>query len=190
MGRAERGKVELLEAISGRRATRAFLSKAVDRAALEALFAAAVQAPSARNAQPWRFAVIERRSLLEEISQAAIRRLAADPYWRQHLSFPDPAFDIFYGAPALVVICSQGNGFDPTGECYLAGQNLMLAAHAAGLATCPIGFARETLRAEPMRRTLSLPAGVDPVLPIAVGHPKGEMPPTPRNPPIVCAWLR
>lgn len=182
--------MDVLEAIRSRRASRAFQPGPVAEATIKALLEAATWAPSARNTQPWRFAIIERRALLDEISQATIQRLVADPYLRGYLSFDDPAFDIFYGAPVLVVICARRNGFDPVGDCYLAAENLMLAAHAMGLATCPVGLARETLQAEPMRRTLSLPENVDPVLPIAVGHARKQMAPTVRAAPVVHAWIR
>jgi len=45
--------MELIEAIYGRRATRAFTAEPVDRSVLEFLVEAAIQAPSAINEQPW-----------------------------------------------------------------------------------------------------------------------------------------
>jgi len=181
--------MDVLEAIRERRAVRSFLPRPVAEATLRALLDAAVQAPSARNMQPWSFVVVEDRDVLKRISRETIRRLAADPYWRMYASFHDPAFDIFYGAPALVVICARRNGFDPAGDCYLAGQNLMLAAHALGLATCPVGLAREELGAAGFRQELSLPDGVDPVLPIVVGYGARQAERTSRRPPLIHAWL-
>ena len=181
--------MEVLEAIRERRAVRSFLPQHVEEATLQTLLVAATQAPSARNAQPWSFVVIEDRELLRRLSRQAIRRMAADPYWRMYASFPDPDFDIFYGAPALVVICARRNGLDPTGDCYLAGQNLMLAAHALGLGTCPVGLARDELASDTTRRELSIPEGVDPVLPIVVGYTREPAPQTEREPPLIHAWL-
>ena len=50
--------MDLVEAVYGRRATRAFSPQPVPRAVLERLIDAAVQAPSAVNAQSWDFAVV------------------------------------------------------------------------------------------------------------------------------------
>lgn len=182
--------MNVLDAIRERRAVRAYRPQRVDEATLQTLLVAATQAPSARNAQPWSFVVVEDRALLRRISRQTIQRMAANPYWRMYASFHDPDFDIFYGAPTLVMICARRNGLDPAGDCHLAGANLMLAAHALGLATCPIGLAREELSVDAMRRDLAIPDGVDPALPIVVGYAREPVPRTQRNPPLVHAWLR
>jgi nitroreductase len=59
----------------------------------------------------------------------------------------------------------------------------MLAAHGAGLGTCWIGFARAWLDLPEGRKALSIPAHYIPVAPIAIGHPKTEMPLVPRRHP-------
>ena len=48
----------------------------------------------------------------------------------------------------------------------------MLAAHAAGLGTCWIGFAQGFLNTPGGKSELGLPIGCVPVAPIIVGHPK------------------
>ena len=180
----------VLEAIRDRRATRAYTARPVEEVEVRTLLDAAVQAPSARNLQPWSFAVVQDRALLREISEQAKRQLAHDPHWKQALPLGDPGFDIFYGAGTLIVICSQAEGFCPVGDCYLAGQNLMLAACGMGLATCPIGFARDVLQTGPMRKKLHIPAGERPVLPIVVGHAEGAERATLRAAPRIRAWLK
>lgn len=182
--------MDVLEAIRQRRATRGYTPKPVDEATVLALLDAAVHAPSANNLQPWSFAVIQDRELLKEISEEAKAALARDPHWKSHLPLADPAFDIFYGAGTLVVICSRREGFCPVGDCYLAGENLMLAATAAGLATCPIGLARDVLQAPAMKRRLDVPPDEQPVLPIVIGYSSVDMPATPRVEPRLHAWLR
>ena len=47
-----------LEAIAARRSIRRFKPDAVDRATIERLLGAAIQAPSGKNRQPWRFVVL------------------------------------------------------------------------------------------------------------------------------------
>ncbi len=181
--------MDLFDAIKLRRATRGYSPKPVDKAAVHALLDAAIHAPSANNLQPWSFVVIQDRALLREISEEAKDALAHDPHWKSHLPLTDPAFDIFYGAGTLVVICSKREGFCPVGDCYLAGENLMLAATAAGLATCPIGLARDVLQSPAMKKRLAVPPEEQPVLPIAVGYPAVSMPKTERARPKVHRWL-
>ncbi|MGZ6465558.1 MAG: nitroreductase family protein, partial [Bdellovibrionota bacterium] len=73
-------------------------------------------------------------------------------------------------------------------DCYLAGQNLMLAAQAMGLATCPIGFARDILQTRSFREELKMPNDYWPVLPIIVGYAKGITEPSKREPSKVLVW--
>ena len=62
--------MDLLEAIRDRRSVRAFAGGA-SRTEIEELLRLAVLAPSAMNAQPWAFAVVEDRALLQRISDRA-----------------------------------------------------------------------------------------------------------------------
>jgi nitroreductase len=188
--------VDVLEAIRGRRAVRHYQAKPVPEALLKTLLEFAVQAPSAVNSQPWRFVVIQDSGLLKEISDGAKKTLALDARWKSEADdrsnrFLDPAFDIFYGAPALVIVCAAKEGLVPEADCYLACQNLMLAAYGLGLGTCPVGLAWDILRIPAMKQRLAIPEGHFPVLPIIVGYPAGEaIHPTPRNPPEILSWFK
>jgi nitroreductase len=73
-------------------------------------------------------------------------------------------------------------------DCALAAQNLMLAARAAGLGTCWIGFAEAWLGTPEGKAVLELPATSLPVAPIIVGHPKSAPPPVPRREPEI-RWI-
>jgi nitroreductase len=184
----------VLDAICQRRAIRHYKAQAVDQKTIWTLLEFAVQAPSAVNSQPWSFAVVQDPVLLRNISNEAKKGLAQDPRWKseaQHESnrFLDPGFNIFYGASTLIIVCATQEGLAPEADCYLACQNLMLAAYGMGLGTCPIGLAWDVLRTEAMKRKLGIPDGHFPVLPIIVGYPSEESPRTPRNPPKVLNWI-
>ena len=180
--------MDLLKAIAERRATRAYSEKGLDRSAVEKLLEAAVEAPSARNLQPWAFVVFEGKKRLHEFSEKAKAELlrapaASTPEITKMLS--DPSFDIFYGAPLLIVICATSAESQAAEDCCLAAQNLMLAAHAAGLATCPIGFARPWLALPATKSQLGIPADYVPVFPLILGHPKEHPAPPGRRAPII-----
>jgi nitroreductase len=64
----------------------------------------------------------------------------------------------------------------------------MLAAHAAGLGTCWIGFAQSFLNTLDGKKALDLPAAWMSVAPIIVGHPKAAVPAVPRTEPVV-KWV-
>jgi len=180
----------VLDAIHQRRATRAYASRPVSESVVRDLLDAAVWAPSANNLQPWSFVIIQDRAVLAKISEDTKKLLFDDPHWHTHLPLTDPDFDIFYGCGTLIVICSQAGGFNPVGDCYLAGQNLMLTAWSLGLATCPVGLARDVLQAEAMKRQLHIPAELTPVLPIIVGYASTAMPRSERHAPQIHAWIK
>jgi nitroreductase len=100
----------------------------------------------------------------------------------------DAGFDIFYHAPVLIVICSVAEIPWAVEDCALAAENLMLAARAAGLGTCWIGFAQAFLGTAEGKAALKLPAAYKPVAPIILGHPKAAPAPVPRKEPEI-RWI-
>ena len=185
--------MDLNEAITGRRSVREYTAQAVDEPTIRRLIDAAVHAPNAVNQQPWTFTVVRDQSVLDRISRDAkshmIATMPASPHsdhFRSRLS--DPNFQIFYHAPVLVLISAIAEGPWIVEDCALAAENLMLAAYAAGLGTCWIGFAQSFLNTSDGKNVLGLPAAWVPVAPIIVGHPKAAPPPVPRNAPSV-RWV-
>lgn len=185
--------MDVVEAIYHRRAVRNFMAASVDPSVLRSLIDAAVQAPSAINLQPWRFAVAHRRETLYRIAAAAKDYLLShmqpgSPFLRFRDMLVDPAYDVLYGAPALIVICATSAEQQAVEDCALAAQNLMLAAHERGLGTCCIGLALPWLSTQDGRRLLGIPAECVPVLPIIVGQPAAASPTPGRQAPHI-DWI-
>jgi len=185
--------MDVKEVIIQRRSVREFTDQPVDRATVMALIQAATHAPSAVNHQPWVFAVIQDKQLLQTYSDRAKSLFARNadlsslvPQLKERLA--DPAFNIFYNAATLIVIYAKPIGEHPDWDCCLAGQNLMLAAHAMGLGTCPIGFAWPVLEQPDVKRDLKIPPDFVPVLPIIVGYASKPPPSVPRKDPEVLCW--
>jgi nitroreductase len=101
----------------------------------------------------------------------------------------DPGFNIFYDAGTLVVICAAPKNEFVAADCWLAAENLMLAACAAGMGTCCIGFAVPVLNAPDVKTELGIPADVRAIVPIIVGVPRGEALPVPRKAPVILKWI-
>jgi nitroreductase len=178
--------MELAEAIYARRAVREFTAAPVDDDDIRKLIDAAIQAPSAVNEQPWDFCVVRDRALLAEISRDAKAYLMRNTppgmesdHFRHMLS--DSSFDIFYGAPALILISAATATPWAVEDCSLAAENLMLAARDLSLGTCWIGLAQSYLGTPEGRAKLGLSPSQIPVAPIIVGHPKTFPPPVTRE---------
>ncbi|MGP0094228.1 MAG: nitroreductase family protein [Xanthobacteraceae bacterium] len=185
--------MDLDEAISGRRAVREYTDQAVDERTIHGLIDAAVHAPSAVNQQPWTFTVVRDQNVLGRISREAKAHMLATMPASAHSDhfrslLDDPNFHIFYHAPVLILISAVAQGPWIVEDCALAAENLMLAAYAARLGTCWIGFAQSFLNTPDGKAAVGLPAPWVPVAPIIVGHPKIAPPPVPRKEPEI-RWV-
>lgn len=152
--------MDILTAIHTRRSVRAFTGERVAEEDVKALLDAAMIAPSAGNAQPWQFAVIDDRSLLEQIP-------AINPYAAAAKS-----------APLGILVCGDLQAEKYPGfwvqDCSAAIQNLLLAAVAKGLGTVWTGVHPIEERVTAFRALLGIPEHVVPLGFIVIGHPKAE----------------
>lgn len=175
-----------LDVIFTRRSVRAYTGQKIDQETIRALLDAAVRAPTAMHAEPWLFLVIQDERTLNKYSDltkttalAALEHHAAldmapnadrDRFLAQ---LRDPGFSPFYGAGTLIVIYGRTKGSLVTADCWLAAENLMLAACALGLGTCIIGAAVDAFNLADANEEFRLPADALAVAPIVVGVPAG-----------------
>jgi nitroreductase len=178
--------MDVCEAIRSRQSVRAYLPDLPTRDEIETLIDLAIHAPSAANRQFWSFNVICEAARLDEISQGAkafmTRRRPLDLPEHLYEKLADPAFHVFYKAPALIVVSGRRGAPWLAEDCALAAQNLMLGAHALGFGSCWIGLCQPFLN-EPQGRLL---AGLDEdeiaIAPIIVGRPAAASHPVARKP--------
>jgi nitroreductase len=187
--------MNVIEAIRARRAVRAYSPRVVEEATIRSLLQAAVQAPSAMNEQLWIFGVVQNSAQLarwsDRAKQLLLDQAQADPKTRHYgPMLRDANFNIFYDARTLVVIGSRERGNYTDADCWLAAENLMLAACEAGLASCPIGFAVPLLNTPQAKEELRFPASAVCVAPILLGYPSGVSPPVARAEPQIASWSR
>jgi len=185
--------METIESIYHRRAVRHYTPEAVQPAVLMQLLDAAVQAPSPLNSQPWSFAVFCGRARLAgfstRIKEHLLLTLPSTCDLHEHVDWMNrPEYDAFHGAPALVLICAKPQGYSREESCALAAQNLMLAAHASGLGTCPVGFVRSWFRLPHIKDELDIPGTHLPMFPLVVGHPDGRPAPPNHKRPEILVW--
>ncbi len=183
---------DTIKTIYQRRAVRSYAPEKIDKATIQELLDAAVQAPTAVHREPWAFVVIQNKDRLRQYSDRAkallLGQQEATSFFRkagpQALTMlMDPAFNIFYDAGTLVVISSKVRGPFVEADCWLAAENLMLAATAKGLGTCCIGFAVGILNTPDAKRELGIPESGAAVAPIIVDVSKQTPAPVSRKPP-------
>jgi nitroreductase len=161
--------MDVFGAIEGRRSVRKYKLKPVERELTEKLLNAATWAPSAGNIQPWKFIVVEDRTILE-----MVRKIS-------------PGY--FGEAPLAILICSDkiraykiggtmGRDYLSIADCAMATQNILLAAYALGLGTCVV----KSFSHAAMKEILEIPQGIEPELLVVVGYPDNAPTPPRRIP--------
>ncbi len=186
----------VMDAIYQRRSVRDYTPELVSQASIHMLLYAAVQAPTAMHEEPWAFVVIQDRNLLDRLSETAKRTiwLQAQNEDERGLArnamnmVSDPAYNVFYNARTLIVIYGKPLGPFVTADCWLAAENLMLAACTAGLGTCVIGLAVPALNSPEWKQMLEIPEEMTAYTPILLGYPASAPPPSTRNPPKMICW--
>ena len=156
--------MDALEAIRTRRSIRVFLDRPVPEALVQEVLAAAMLAPSARNAQPWQFVVVDDSSLLGQIPQTC------------------PNASMVSAAPLAVLVCGDldreiSKGYWPV-DCSACVENMLLAAHAQGLGAVWCGIYPRETRMQGLGRLFRLPENVVAHSLVVLGYP-GEKPPQP-----------
>lgn len=148
----------VLEAIYTRRAVRKFSERVVAPDMVEELLNAGRMAPSAFNRQPWIFRIVRNPVLIKQLSDA-ISHYALKQVWKngpravisairsmfhfvRTLRHHHPHDHVFYGAPVIIFIAGPRDSEWAALDIGMCAQNIMLAATAMGLASCPIGFGK------------------------------------------------
>lgn len=138
--------MELTKALRERRSIRKFKSDSVSREMLEGLLETALWAPSGRNTQNWKFAVLtgKKKDQFLRLSESVIEHV--DPELRELFNDKMRLFIHGYfrdcgGAPAIIVAVTENSDKPEVSAANMqsaaaALYNLMLLAHEAGLGTC------------------------------------------------------
>jgi len=153
-------RMELSEAIKGRRSIRKYKTQPIPSETVQLLIEAATYAPSAGNIQPWHFIVAEDPAVKKKLAEAAYNQAQVEQ------------------APAVIVVCadeqqisprygSRGKNLYCLQDTAAATQNILLIAYSLGLGTCWIGAFNE----EQAKQAVNAPEGVRPVAMIPVGYP-------------------
>jgi len=187
-----------LSLIKNRRSVRNYLSKEVPNKVLFKILEAARWAPSAHNAQPWRFMVIKERDVKQELARAMASNWDKDmrkngvPLEKCE-SLVETSVKRFTSAPVLVVACLTMEDMDKYPDkrrqkieyvmavqsLAAAIENMLLAAHAEGLGSC--WFCAPLFCQDVVRKVLKVPSHVEPQALVTLGYSAERLEPPPRK---------
>lgn len=184
--------MQLDECIKGRRSVRAYTDEPVSKEQMDEVLEAGVWAPTGMAKEPWRFIIIEDKSLIKLVSDETkmlIQKFM--PVYAQR--FQTEKDIICYEAPTLVLVCTEK---DPQWEhvnlldSVLAAQNMFLKAYELGLGTCYMGFV-ELLNNKPdVLKKIGVPDNLQLMVPFVLGHPKTKQGQGKRSKPNIAKWVK
>ena len=160
--------MDVLKAISDRRSHRAYQAKQLPEDVLSAILRAGLEAPSARNHQPWHYSVVQNAELIQEVHDeaAAVMGKGGSP------RFADPDFQMFYHAPTVIFLFGEKEFGWTQVDCGIAVENMALAAEGLGVGSVILGLPKAAFtgkKADELRTRLECPEGYDFVIALALG---------------------
>ncbi|MDO9339781.1 MAG: nitroreductase family protein [Bacteroidales bacterium] len=169
---------KMLELIISRQSDRKYSDKPVEKEKLDRIIEAGRMAPSACNAQPWKFIVVTEPMLIGKISEAASAKLIG--------------MNTFVSqAPVqLIVVREKPNMSSKVGSTIknkdyslidigIASENICLQARAEGIGSCIIGWFDEKM----LRKLLAIPRSKRVELIITIGYSLSDHREKKRKPP-------
>lgn len=164
--------MDFFELIYKRESVRGYLDNKVEREKIKKIIEAASVAPSACNAQPWKFVVVDDKGIVPKIAKNLYDPLAGGI---NKFAITSPVF--------IVVIAEKRNLTSKMGELIKkkdytsidigsACENLCLAATEMGLGTCIMGWFKE----KGIKNILGIPASKEIHLVISLGYHDSKEP--------------
>ncbi len=147
--------MDILETIKTRRSVREYTEEPVAHEEMEKVLEAGRWAPSGLNNQPWRFVIVEKKEVAEELAQ-----------------FTTYSHIIKSAQVIVAVFLDKEVMYNRTKDVLSIGaciQNMLLEAHSLGLGSCWLG---EILNQhEAVEKFLGVPESYELMAVVCLGHP-------------------
>jgi len=184
-------KKQMTQLIKSRRSVRQFKKQAVAKDKIIKLLDSVRWAPSAINAQPVNWIVVDGNEATHKIAQ-----MVAD--WMEEKQILKPMFNawnhgndcILRDAPNLLIAHAKESGFDPVIDCSIATTTFELAASVENIGACWAGiFIRAANDHKPLSEFLNVPEGNKICSALMFGYPKFKYPRIPTRNKSNVSWI-
>lgn len=150
--------MKIFDGIISRRSVRLYNSEPIEIEFINQIIESAIWAPSGKNGQPWKFKIITEQNIIEEIA-----KLSANSRWLKTA----PCLIIVY----LDKVCSY-HYIKDVQSCGAAIQNMLLAAHEMGIASCWIGSLLE--KSDDINKLLEVYDSLELMSVVSLGYGRGN----------------
>lgn len=165
---------DVLKAIKSRRSVRKYKQEQISQEELNSILEAGIYAPTAHNDQPWHFTVIQNQKLLHDINKVVRKGMASsDEEWIRRMG-KNPAFQVTYDAPTLIVVSGRKDGISWQIDCAAAIQNMLLAAESLNIGSVWLGLLGFFLQKKEKVKKLGIPENYEPFYGVSFGYKADE----------------
>jgi nitroreductase len=152
--------------VTNRQSDRGYIDQPIEKDKLTRILESARLAPSACNAQPWKFIVVDDLEIKNKLADTTSSKILGMNHFTKQ-------------APVHIVIVMEGANFTsnfgsmvkrkhfPLIDIGIAAEHICLAATAEGLGSCMIGWFDESA----VKNLLNIPKSKRPILIITLGYP-------------------
>lgn len=173
---------EVLKCIKERRTTRKFKLEQIKDEEVQAIVEAGLFAPSAENHQSWHLTVIQNKELLDELNFETKEVFKKSDNKTFRAVGNNEKFIPSYDAPTVIIVSGNDDCQFKEVDCAAATQNMLLAAHSLGVASCwaaAVTVAFNGEKNEYLRKKLDIPDRYTPLHAVLLGYSDN----TPKNAP-------
>lgn len=157
-------KEVVMNNILSRKSVRAYTDRPISKTQLDTLVRAAMAAPTGKDMRPWKFVIVDDKSVIDELAKGL------------------PRAKMLAEAQAAIVVCGDMSITDDKGEpsknwmldCSAATENFLLMAESMGIGAVWTGVYPYEDRTKTVKEILNLPEEIKPLCVIPMGYPKGD----------------
>ena len=175
---------ETIQTINSRRSIRKYQKKPIPDGEMKAIAEAAIHAPSAMNQQKWHFTVVQSPEMIAKMNETIRENLLSSgvEFLAERAKSPD--FNVFHGAPALIMVTAEEDARFTEIDCGAAAENIALAAESLNIGSCFIGMAEFLFAsddAKKVKQELGIPENYRHIITVVLGYKDMEPPVPPKN---------
>jgi len=176
---------EFINMLISRRTIRRYKSDQIKEDELDAILQAGLHAPNAGGRQSAIIVVSQNAELNDELGRINRNTTPLNPVMG-NVSFEQPSIaddanikSAFYSAPTVLTLFSRKGSYNLTGDCFVAAENMIIAAFSLGIGSCMVARAIETFeteRGKEIQKQWGISEEYEAKVHLALGYPESDMP--------------
>ena len=173
---------EVLRIIKSRRSIRSYVPGQISQDELDAILEAGIFAATGVNLQPWHFTVIQKKEVIDDISEKtlSVMKKSPDP---KVVDLANRSEHLFYHAPTVIMVSGKTDAYSALTDCSAAIQNMLVAAESLNIGSTWIGSISHFVSLDDEVKKLNLPDGYKLFYAVCFGYknPAVQVSVPPRN---------